>query len=303
MNELPIPGEPVILFAEECDRVTQHDENQVSVLRIRIALGDLMIIANGVSKYSGGATAARLTVEHLYSHLSALPQEYPADSAIRQATARANSNIMAAAQSAGAAHPEMAATVVLALLQKSGDSVRTWIGHIGDGRAYLIRAGHLHRITTDHTAAQSLLNRGLISAEELEDHHDSAVVTRYLGHQPNVEIEIDQLPLAIGDSLLLCSSGLWQSVREPDIQAAAANPNLTLETAAHHLFEMALAASGIRHTGIEMARLIAPPAIVVPELRQHHPASKWILALLLITVGSLCVLILYVLFNNLGGAK
>jgi protein phosphatase len=133
---------------------------------------------------------------------------------------------------------------------------------------------------------QSLLSRKLITPEEAEHHPDIPVLTRSLGRLPEVEIDIEQHPLAVGDTLLLCSDGLWGFVPEQEIEKAAAGP--TLEAAAHNLLELALAAGGHDNIAIEMARLIPPPA---PARRSGLPPGfKWIVLIFLLAIAGLCVL-------------
>ena len=295
MSDLPVHGQPIILFAEVCDRGTLREDNQDSALHIRIALGDLLIVADGIGESAGGATASRMAVEYFYAHLAALPQNYPADNALREAAARANANIMAAARAPDSPYPRMGSTVVAALLQQDGEITNAWIGHIGNSRAYLMRAGRLHRLTTDHSAVQTLLNRNLIAPEEAKDHPDALVLTRCLGHQLDVEMEIEQLPLAVGDTLLLCSRGLWGFVPELEIQTTAAS--LSVEAAAHNLLELALTTGGHNNIGIEVARLIAPPDT---PIRSEHPplAFKWVLTVFLLAIASLCVLAWLTFWSN-----
>ena len=296
MSDIPVHGQPVILLGEECDRGTLREENQDSALHIRIALGDLLIVADGIGESAGGATASRMAVEYFYAHLAALPQDYPADNALREAAARANASIVVAARAPDSPHPRMGSTVVAALLQPDGDITNAWIGHIGNSRAYLMRAGRLHRLTTDHSAVQTLLNRNLITPEEAKDHPDASVLTRCLGHQLDVEIEIEQLPLAVGDTLLLCSYGLWGFVPEQEIHTAAAS--LSVEAAAHNLLELALTAGGHNNIGIEMAQLIAPPDPAIHPQTEHHPAAKWVLAIFLLAIAGLCVLAWFTFWSN-----
>jgi protein phosphatase len=295
MSEIPVSGQPVILFAEECERGTLHEENQDSVLHVRIALGDLLIVADGTGGHTGGAIASRMVVEYFYLHLAALPRDYPADSAIREAVERVNAKIVATASAPGSPHPHMGSTVVVALLQQDAAGTHAWVGHVGDSRAYLLRAGRLHRLTTDHTAVQSLLDHNLISPEEALHHPDAAVLTRILGQQPEVEIDLERHPLAIGDTLLLCSDGLWRFVPEQEIQAAAAG--LIMESTAHDLLELALAAGGHGNIGIEMARLILPSE-VSRRHESNYSALKWILAVFLLAVAGLFVLAYYALWSQ-----
>jgi len=297
MSKIPVPGQPVILFAEECDYSALREENQSSILHVHIALGDLMIVTDGQGVRTGGATASRMVVEHFYAHLAALPPDYSAEGALREAAAHTNESILAAAHSPDSPYPQMGSTVVVALVQQGEAGPRAWIGHIGDSRAYLSRAGRLHRLTTDHSVAQSLLNRNLISPEEAQDHPDAAQLSRCLGHKSEVEIEIEQHPFAIGDTLLLCSGGLWRFVPEQEIEKTLGAPGLSVEAAAHHLLEEALAAGGHEHFGIELARLVQPPDEAAPPRVQNPFALKIVLAMLLLATITVCVLA-YLVFGN-----
>ena len=287
MNDLSVPDLPVIHFAEVCAGGTLSEESKVAILHDRVALGDLMIVADGIGEYSGGEVASRMAVDHLYAYLAALPPDYPADDALRGAAARANASIMMAASAPGSPHERMGSSVVIALVRQEGDLIYTWLGHIGNNRAYLLRADRLHRITTDHSAAQALLNRSLITPEEALSHPDTSVPTRGLGLQPHVEIDIEQLPLAVGDTLLLCSYGLWGFVPEQDIQAAAAAD--TVDNAASILLEQALSAGNQETVGIEIVRL-SPPDPIAPQSKHPYAAAKWIVALFVAVIVSLCIL-------------
>jgi serine/threonine protein phosphatase PrpC len=266
-----------------------RQENQDSVLHVQIPLGELLIVADGIGGYTGGAVASRKVVENFYTHMSSLPADYSGENAIREAAARANAEIVAAASTPDSPHQQMGSTIVVALLQQYADGSYAWVGHVGDSRAYLVRAGRIYRLTTDHSAVQSLLNRNLITPEEAERHPDTSVLTRCLGHQPEVEIDIEKHPLAVGDTLLLCSDGLWGFVLEKEILAAVENPSLTVEAAAHSLLELALAAGGHDNIGIEMARLIPPPDIP-PRHQQVNPALIWVLGVFLLSLVGLFVL-------------
>jgi protein phosphatase len=299
MKEIPVSGQPIILFAEECDRGILREDNQDSVLHVRIALGDLMMVADGIGGYAGGATASRLVVENFYAHLSALPEDYPVDNAIRGAAARANAQIVAEANAPGSPFPHMGSTVVVAVVQQQATGPCAWIGHVGDSRAYLVRAGRLTRLTTDHSAVQVMLSRNLITPEEAQNHPDASVLTRSLGQQPEVEIDIEQLPLAFGDTLLLCSDGLWGFVSELDIQQMVNAPGRTLESSAFGLLELALMAGGKDNVGIEMARLVGPPKVVIPQHGPHAITVLWIvLTVFVMAFAGFCVIAYFALWHH-----
>jgi serine/threonine protein phosphatase PrpC len=287
MSDLAALGQPVILFAEECDRGTLHQVNQDSVLHIRIALGDLLIVADGIGgENTGGAGASKMAVQLIHTHLAALSQDYPADKAIREAAEQANAKITPVDKDPDVPQLRVGTAVVVALVQQEAEGAHAWIGHIGDCRAYLVRAGRLHRLTLDHSAVQSLLNRNLITPEEAYHHPDTLVLTRSLGVGPEVEIDIEKHPFAVGDTLLLCSNGLWDSVSDKEIERTASGP--TVEAAARNLLQRALDAGGRDNISIEMVRLIETRDL--PRKSEHTGLLKWLIVLFLLGLIGLGVL-------------
>ncbi len=290
MSYMTIPGQfNTLLFAEESDRGVRSEVNRDSILHVRIAMGDLLLVADGLSDQREGAAASRMVAENFYAHLSSLPEDFSAEIAIREAAARANSSILEAARKADSAELQKGSAVVVALVQQQDAGTFAWVGHIGDSRAYLVRGGRLHRLTTDHSAAQDMLKRGLIDPEDAQNVPEATMLARSLGQRPEVEIDIEQHPLGEGDTLLLCSFGLWGYVHELDIQETLLAPVITLETAAHNLLELALAAGGQANIGIELARMI-PPVADAGEPEKSSPAAKWIFAGLILAVVILGVL-------------
>jgi len=286
MSNIPETGQPVLLFAEESVRGTLREDNQVSVLHISVAMGELLIVADGVNSNIRGFNASRMAVEIFSEYLASLPGEFPAEIAIREAAARANHKIFAAIQ---APYPHVGSTVAAALVQQAADGTFAWIGNIGDSRAYLVRAGRLSRLTTDHTAVQDLLNRNLITPEEAMNHPDASVLTRSLGRQPEVDIDIEKHALAAGDTLLLCTDGLWAFAPEQEIQNVLDNPGFTVKAGARKLLELALAGGGSDNIGVEMMRLIQPPDVPVVKA-ENYIALKVVLVMLLLAVATVCVL-------------
>jgi protein phosphatase len=135
-----------------------------------------------------------------------------------------NASIITAATAPDSPSRQMGSTVVLALLQQDATGVTAWIGHGGDSRADLVHAAELIRITNDHSAVQALLNRNLITPEQAFTHPDTSVLTRSMGNNGQVEIEIDMVPIDPGDNLLLCPDGLWAYVAESEIRTVVSNP-------------------------------------------------------------------------------
>jgi len=111
-----------------------------------------------------------------------------------------------------------------------------------------------------------------------------------------VEIDIEDHPLAIGDTLLLCSHGLWGPVPEKEIEAAAIDE--ALGAAAHKLLELALAAGGRDSIAIEMARLMVTLPPVAPRKGELPLAFKWLVIIFLLAAAGLCVLLYEVFLRH-----
>ena len=92
------------------------------------------------------------------------------------------------------------------------------IAHVGDSRAYLFRDGDLIRLTRDHSLVEELVARGKLTEEQAEAHPQRSVITRALGPEPNVEVDLEAFPARDGDVFLLCSDGLTTMVPEPQLK-------------------------------------------------------------------------------------
>jgi serine/threonine protein phosphatase PrpC len=262
MSVVSIPDAVAITFAGQCDRGRVREENQDSVRHRTTPLGDLMIVADGIGGYAGGGVASYMAVETISASVAGMPAFFPAEIAIEEAVCHANAAIAAAAAEPDTPNNRMGSTVVVALLRTESDRaqapVSALIGHVGDSRAYLLHHGRLTRITRDHSAVQELLDTRLISAEEVEDHPDASMLTRCLGHEPNVRVDVREVSLEVGDSLLLCSDGLWGYVSDQEIERIVADPALDTEAASQALLDLAIAAGGHDNVGIQLARVSVP---------------------------------------------
>jgi PPM family protein phosphatase len=94
-----------------------------------------------------------------------------------------------------------------------------YLAHVGDSRAYLLRAGAFRQLTEDHTLVNRMVKAGEITADEAEVHPHRNVLTRALGTEPDVEVDEAEVALMDGDRILLCSDGLFGMVTEDQIQA------------------------------------------------------------------------------------
>jgi serine/threonine protein phosphatase PrpC len=98
--------------------------------------------------------------------------------------------------------------------------MNVFVAHVGDSRAYLIDADSVGTITTDHSLVNRLIELGQITEEEAQVHPQRNVLYRAIGRDQNLEVDTGLQPLSVGDSLLLCSDGLWGALTQDAILAA-----------------------------------------------------------------------------------
>jgi protein phosphatase len=113
-------------------------------------------------------------------------------------------------------------TTLTVALARSDDVVA--IGHVGDSRAYMLRNGTLEQLTDDHSLVAELVRRGELSPEEAEVHPQRSVITRALGTDPDVDVDVFSVEGRSGDIFLLCSDGLSTMV-DPDAIAEIVQQN------------------------------------------------------------------------------
>jgi protein phosphatase len=119
----------------------------------------------------------------------------------------------------------------------------------------LLRDNQLTPLTRDHSLVAELLAAGRITAKEAVDHPQSNLITRCLGYMDRVEVDIAPHDLRSGDCLLLCSDGLWDSVRDPDLMIRIVQSVPDLETVAHRLVQAANHNGGRDNIAVALLRV------------------------------------------------
>ena len=92
-----------------------------------------------------------------------------------------------------------------------------YIVHVGDSRAYLLRSGVVQQLTSDHTWINEQIEAGLLTASEAEQSELRHIITRSVGFEPMVEVDIIPVNFALGDAFILCSDGLSNHIREDEL--------------------------------------------------------------------------------------
>jgi serine/threonine protein phosphatase PrpC len=201
----------------------------------------LAIVADGMGGHQAGDIASAMAVEMIQAGLQTISMEMPKEACtelLREAIETANENIYEFAAQRENYHG-MGTTVVAVIASED----HLLIGHIGDSRAYKIHETGIEQLTEDHSLVNELVKNGQITPEEAEQHPRRNVLTRALGTEPGVEVDIHEYTWKIGDTILLCTDGLSglvdpQTIR--DIVRTAHN----LEEAAGILIDSALEAGG-----------------------------------------------------------
>ena len=167
-------------------------------------------VADGMGGHNAGEVASALAVKTYADYMRAV--ERITAEALRAAVVRANDAVYRASQES----PEVSGmgTTFSALAMEGKNA---FIAHVGDSRVYLVRRGALMQVTMDHTLVEEMVLKGLITAREARVHPKRNIITRALGTEPRVDIDMLQLDLRPGDVFFLCSDGLTNHVTERDI--------------------------------------------------------------------------------------
>ena len=166
----------------------------------------LAIVADGMGGHQAGEIASQMAIDLILQHLQSVHAEMTVEQcrdAVRQAIAIANEKVFEFASNQARYHG-MGTTVVTALASPD----RVVIGHIGDSRAYLVNGGTIRQLTEDHSLVNELVKKGQITPDEAIVHPLRNVVTRALGTEKQVDIDVEHLAWSKGDIVLLCSDGL-----------------------------------------------------------------------------------------------
>jgi PPM family protein phosphatase len=180
-----------------------------------LSAGRLAAVADGMGGHRAGEVASAIAMEELAALEHAGPWSTPADAgeALRTVFLAANRRIRDTA--AKDSELDGMGTTLVALLE-DGDSVH--LANVGDSRAYLLRNGELSQVTVDHTLVQELIDEGRLRPEEAERHPQRSIITRALGVESDVEVDLFTYKLLSGDRLLLCTDGLSGVVSEQRIR-------------------------------------------------------------------------------------
>lgn len=216
----------------------------------------LCVLADGMGGYNAGEVASDMAVHGMRDEMARLlGSRGPADeSGVARAMMMASRATNSAVFDASRSNPEfagMGTTLVMALFGGS----KIWVGHIGDSRAYRLREGRLERISKDHSLLQEQLDAGLITPEEAAVSLQRNLVTRAMGVEPEVELEVHGHEWHSGDVVLLCSDGLSDMLPDSAIAQIMNANSADLQAMANALVAGANAAGGRDNISVILGRI------------------------------------------------
>jgi PPM family protein phosphatase len=251
------------------DTGRQRRANEDSLL----ARAPLFVVADGMGGAQAGEVASRLAVESFEPGVHDARQPELALAALAQ---QANARIYELSHS-NAEQAGMGTTLTAVYVGEREIS----IAHVGDSRAYRLRAGELLRLTEDHSLVDELLRQGRLTPEEAIEHPQRSVITRALGPEGTVEVDTRSYTARDGDVYLLCSDGLTTMLAEQQL-ASILVAHTTLREAGEALIAAANEAGGRDNITVVLLRVeeldvdAAPlteeaPAVQVAPLEQSAP--------------------------------
>jgi len=250
-----------IKFAEITDtgKVRDHNEDAIG----SDADMGLMVLADGMGGYNAGEVASGIavqTITELAAEGATREERNVRDPetglmrqtiVLRDAISRANKIIFQTAQSQ--THCEgMGTTLVAALFYDNTVS----IAHVGDSRAYRLRGDDFEQLTLDHSLLQELVDRGFYSEEEAQRSTNRNYVTRALGVEPVVEVEVQEFDVLPNDIYLLCSDGLPDMVEDEDIHLTIRTFNASLDVVGQQLVNLANEHGGRDNVSVMLTQVL-----------------------------------------------
>ena len=250
-----------IKFAEITDTGMVRDHNE-DAIGSNPDMG-LMVLADGMGGYNAGEVASGIAVQTITDlAVEGASREERSDIdpstglmrqtiVLRDAIARANKVIYQTAQSQTQCEG-MGTTLVASMFFDNKIS----IAHVGDSRAYRLREEKFEQLTMDHSLLQELVDRGFYSEEEAQRSTNRNYVTRALGVEPSVEVEVQEYEVLPGDIYLLCSDGLPDMVEDEDIHLTIRTFNASLDVVGQQLVQLSNDHGGRDNVSIMLAQVL-----------------------------------------------
>ena len=212
--------------------------------------GWLFVVADGVGGHAQGEVASQAAVESLLAGFRGAAKGEALPTLLQRLVQGANTRVFEAALDAGPAGAGMSTTIVSCALRHD----RVAVAHVGDSRCYLIRGGEARPLTRDHTVASEQAGLGILSSKEAAEAETRHLLSRSLGGELMVNVEVSNQQLYPGDLLLLCSDGLHGAVStEQILEVVTQTPDVN--AAVNRLAELANQQDGADNVSAQLVRV------------------------------------------------
>jgi len=195
----------------------------------------LFLIADGVGGQNHGKFASQMTIDDVVKFFIKNENKYSSKKELMSESIKlANKNVRSFSMS----KPEfegMGTTLVSALIEDN----KVILSSAGDSRCYMIRNGIISQLTVDNSYVQYLLEKGAISANEAKNHPQRNLITKAIGLEDNIDVEIEQTEICSGDILLLCTDGLTTMLSDEEILHIILKKNGNIQELAENLVSRA----------------------------------------------------------------
>lgn len=198
-------------MATDVGRVRANNQDRAVVTE------GLVAVADGMGGHRGGEVASTTALEALIRAWADTPAPQGPDDLSRAASTANRAVFQTAARDADLAGMGTTLTVLAAV--RSGPDDVLAIAHVGDSRAYRLRGGELEQLTDDHSYVAELMRDGRLTAEQARTHSQRSIVTRAVGVEPHVEVDLLEILPSPGHRYLLCSDGLTGEVSDEIISS------------------------------------------------------------------------------------
>jgi serine/threonine protein phosphatase PrpC len=217
-------------------RKREHNEDNMAYVipkdqQVMAKKGALFIVADGMGGHAAGEVASEIAVDTV-SNVYYQDDNDDVATSLLHAIKRANALIHQRAAE-NMLRSGMGTTCVAAVLRGN----MAYIANVGDSRAYLVRKGQVKQISQDHSWVAEQVRAGLLTEDQARTHAQRNVITRCLGTQPDVEIDVFPEPLEESDALVLCTDGLSGLVSDDEIRRTVAQ--FAPQESVYHLIERA----------------------------------------------------------------
>jgi protein phosphatase len=196
----------------------------------------IFVVADGMGGAQAGEVASKAAADAFDRDLPSGPPE----DFLRATIEAANRTIHELARD-DPSRTGMGTTITAVVVDPGGEEVA--IGHVGDSRAYRLRGGKLERLTRDHSLVEEMRRKGQLTDAQAEDHPQRSIITRALGPEPEVEVDVQTVPAGPGDVFLICSDGLTTMLGEEQIAKLLAGAS-SMDAAVRALVDEANRAGG-----------------------------------------------------------